>query len=437
MLGLERLFGGSPEQQGTLAAIAQIAQASGPQRLPQSLYSILGGGLMAGQQATQQAREQQQINQLRDFAIRDKKSDYEAQEAQRARAKGLLELNTAFQKLRGKQQSAPPVDRSANAAFQGLLGGGVPDVTPPGTPVQAPPASSSEFDRSAFAQQRLAYAQYLRDNGYGAEAQAEEDAALKMLPEFDTTPRTANGPDGKPFQYILGKRGEFQRLDGVLPREKLQLENLGGRSVAVNPFELRAGEEFQRTVTPDAQLSANTTMRGQNMTDARMRDANDIKLSEKREATNQVKGGQIASFDTMLGTLDRLSTHPGLSRSVGLYSKTPTIPGSDSANFQAELETFKSQAFIPMVAQLKGAGALSDAEGKKLTAAVGALDPRMGESAFRASIKRITDDMSAARGRLSGGAQPQQQGGRTVTRTGTYGGRKVVQYSDGSTEYAD
>jgi L-lysine 2,3-aminomutase len=45
---------------------------------------------------------------------------------------------------------------------------------------------------------------------------------------------------------------------------------------------------------------------------------------------------------------------------------------------------------------------LSDAEGKKLTAAVGALDPKMGETAFRASVSRIIADMDAARQRLSG-----------------------------------
>lgn len=144
------------------------------------------------------------------------------------------------------------------------------------------------------------------------------------------------------------------------------------------------------------------TIRGQNMTDARMRDANDIKREDKKATAEQAKAGQVASFDTMLGTLDRLAVHPGLSRSVGVVGAFPTSPGSDSANFQAELNTFQSQAFLPMVAQLKGMGALSDAEGKKLTAAVGALDPKMGEKAFRDSVSRITRDMEAARARVAG-----------------------------------
>ena len=181
--------------------------------------------------------------------------------------------------------------------------------------------------------------------------------------------------------------------------------------------------------TPDAnaRLSAQTaangqqiTMRGQDMTDTRTRDLNAIKQQDvelkraaKDETANLTKSSQLASFDTMLGTLDRLGKHPGLSRSVGVVGAFPTMPGSDSANFQAELNSFQSQAFIPMVAQLKGMGALSDAEGKKLTAAVGALDPKMGEQAFRDSVARITADMQAARARMSGVAQPAQGGGAT------------------------
>jgi hypothetical protein len=122
----------------------------------------------------------------------------------------------------------------------------------------------------------------------------------------------------------------------------------------------------------------------------------------KAEAANMTKQTQIASFDTMIGTLDRIGSHPGLARSVGMVGALPTMPGSDSANFQAELETFQSQAFIPMVSQLKGMGALSDAEGKKLTAAVGALNPKMGEKSFRESVSRIKADMQAAKARVSG-----------------------------------
>lgn len=172
----------------------------------------------------------------------------------------------------------------------------------------------------------------------------------------------------------------------------------------------QTARQGQMLSSENAAQGRELTRRGQDMADTRARDLNATKAEEariKREAkddtANLTKASQIASFDTMLGTLDRLGKHPGLKNSVGLIGALPTVPGSDSANFQAELNTFQSQAFLPMVAQLKGMGALSDAEGKKLTAAVGALDPKMGEKAFRDSVKRITDDMDAARKRMVGG----------------------------------
>ena len=174
-----------------------------------------------------------------------------------------------------------------------------------------------------------------------------------------------------------------------------------------------AGASVGKTAEPGALLSAETARRGQNMADQRAREANGITQGMRQDQREQqvrdqdmTKAGQIASFDTMMGTLDRLDKHKGLAGSVGLRGKLPTIPGSEPANFQAELETFKSQAFIPAVAQLKGMGALSDAEGKKLSAAVGALDPNMGEKAFRDSIARIMKDMEAARARVVSSQRP-------------------------------
>jgi hypothetical protein len=161
----------------------------------------------------------------------------------------------------------------------------------------------------------------------------------------------------------------------------------------------------------------NITAQGQQLTDSRAREfnatkeeENNIRRDEKDATSKLTKESQIASFDTMLGTLDRLAQHPGLKNSVGLRGALPTAPGSNAANFQAELNTFQSQAFLPMVAQLKGMGALSDAEGKKLSAAVGALDPKMGEQAFRDSIARITADMDAARARMTNGTKVQRPG---------------------------
>ena len=46
---------------------------------------------------------------------------------------------------------------------------------------------------------------------------------------------------------------------------------------------------------------------------------------------------------------------------------------------------------------LKGMGALSDAEGNKLLAAVGALNPKMGEKAFQDSLLNIQANLNRAK----------------------------------------
>jgi len=97
------------------------------------------------------------------------------------------------------------------------------------------------------------------------------------------------------------------------------------------------------------------------------------------------------SIDTQaaLDSIEELLAHPGRISGTGASSFVSIIPGTAARGFQAQLETFKARTFIPMVSALKGMGALSDAEGKKLSAAVGALDPSMPEQEFERELRKI------------------------------------------------
>lgn len=156
-----------------------------------------------------------------------------------------------------------------------------------------------------------------------------------------------------------------------------------------------------------------------------------------------------------IGTINRLMEHPGRRGATGTWNLGRMVPGTDAADFAAEVETFKAQTFLPMVQQLRGMGALSNAEGDKLSAAVGALRFDMSEKAFNESLGRIRDQFGSALGRAGidtkdmpswglnpdqgqqATQQPQQSPQRAVKRTGTLNGRKVVEYADGSINYAD
>ncbi|HAN5966749.1 TPA: acyltransferase [Escherichia coli] len=139
------------------------------------------------------------------------------------------------------------------------------------------------------------------------------------------------------------------------------------------------------------------------------RESNQLKLEELKQKQADVRQkadiaradrqaaaqGAVDTFSTALDSLDEIEQSPGLSKAVGIRSAFPTVPGSDAANFEARLDTFKAQTFLPMVQSLKGMGALSDAEGKKLSDAVGALSPKMSEKAFRDSIGKIRNQLES------------------------------------------
>lgn len=139
------------------------------------------------------------------------------------------------------------------------------------------------------------------------------------------------------------------------------------------------------------------------------RESNQLKLEELKQKQADVRQkadiaradrqaaaqGAVDTFSTALDSLNEIEQSPGLSKAVGIRSAFPTVPGSDAANFEATLDTFKAQTFLPMVQSLKGMGALSDAEGKKLSDAVGALSPKMSEKAFRDSIGKIRNQLES------------------------------------------
>ena len=119
----------------------------------------------------------------------------------------------------------------------------------------------------------------------------------------------------------------------------------------------------------------------------------------------------LDAFDRAIDTAKRLGSHKGLSSAVGMKGITGgllggwVVPGTAAADFNAELDAMKAQVFLPMVQSMKGMGALSNAEGEKLTAAIGALSTKQSESQFRASLNRIVKDLQTykARGMPKGG----------------------------------
>jgi hypothetical protein len=126
------------------------------------------------------------------------------------------------------------------------------------------------------------------------------------------------------------------------------------------------------------------------------------KEEEKKAKEAAQKAGVVASFDSAMDTLDRIENHPGKKSAVGFGGTSMSlIPGTDAAGFASQLETFKAQVFLPQVQALKGMGALSDAEGKKMSASIGALSQTMKPAEFDSQLAIIRNDLKKARARVN------------------------------------
>lgn len=121
--------------------------------------------------------------------------------------------------------------------------------------------------------------------------------------------------------------------------------------------------------------------------------------STRREQRAEVEG-QVASIDNALSTVDQLKKHPGLKGATGLRGALPNVPGTEAANANALIEQLRSQSFLAEVEKMKGLGALTEAEGKKLTDAVGSLDPKQDYETFKKRLDQIESQFQIGRDRV-------------------------------------
>lgn len=116
----------------------------------------------------------------------------------------------------------------------------------------------------------------------------------------------------------------------------------------------------------------------------------------------QIEGeGVISTFDRSIDTIDNILGSEGFSAAIGAKGPSNYLPGTSAQTTKAYIETLKSQTFLNEVEKMKGMGALSEKEGEKLSAAVGALNLDMPEADFAKSLREIKDYISKGRERAA------------------------------------
>lgn len=108
-----------------------------------------------------------------------------------------------------------------------------------------------------------------------------------------------------------------------------------------------------------------------------------------------------ANIDNMLNTIDRVLNNPSLNDVLGSFEGR--MPGAASmlddeeSDAIALIDTLGSQAFLAQIPNIKGMGALSNAEGEKLQSALQNLGRAQSEAQFKASAKEAQRLMMKAR----------------------------------------
>jgi hypothetical protein len=137
------------------------------------------------------------------------------------------------------------------------------------------------------------------------------------------------------------------------------------------------------------------------------RETNELKREELQLKVEQAKRDRqfnaesaVANVQQSIDTVDRLLEGDALEKAAGVQANFPTVAGTEAAGFEATLDTLQSQAFLGQVEKMKGLGALSENEGKKLAQAIGTLSIDVPDEQLRKELGRIQGVLSEAKAKL-------------------------------------
>ena len=76
---------------------------------------------------------------------------------------------------------------------------------------------------------------------------------------------------------------------------------------------------------------------------------------------------------------------------TGMTSALNAIPGSSGYDFSLRVDQLKGQAFLQAFESLKGAGQITEAEGRKATEAIARLNTRLSTADFKVAVQELRD----------------------------------------------
>lgn len=274
----------------------------------------------------------------------------------------------------------------------------------------------------------------LRNSGNEKDAKASETMAefIRLSPESAKTSvglmlSAVMGPDkfSETFKAVGGERRADEEQPGKLAKltaeaaeakEKAKQAAVTSRfaeSVAIKDLEKR-GWDITKIQEDIKVARENSRIAAMNSDIAR--EGNQIRRQElelKRDEAVKKRDEDIASktaevttartnIDNFLNTADRiLGTPDNVKRAAmgPLDSRLPTIQ-QDVADFEALMENFDAQAFISQLPSMKGLGALSNAEGQRLSSALQSFSLKQSPERLKDNVQEAQRLLQKARRNL-------------------------------------
>ena len=145
------------------------------------------------------------------------------------------------------------------------------------------------------------------------------------------------------------------------------------------------------------------------------------KREEEKVAKQQMAAATTEKSSRMVELMTELRDHPGFG---GLFGVGYTgVPGTESANAKVLYDQIQAQGFMEAIKDMKGMGALSNAEGEKASAAFVGINPSMSEDAALKRIDEVIKYIQKGQERLQSGkliSQPTPENKPEISEINSY-----------------
>lgn len=370
-------------RQGLLMTALALLESGGPSRMPVSFGSALGGAAIKGLDAS---------NQYARGALEAEDYGYQRGERQRATMERDAGATTAGQIASLQDPTRPQIGAM-------LAQSGNPSQRDAGIGILTPPPVTDRASPAGFRPNAAGDLEYIPGGpadpsvvaATRAPAGATQDPAL--IQEYNLAVK--QGYKGTIVEYQAdiadAKRADAQsaptlrefreaRDTGLIPKDMTLTEYVGAKAGAVATG--RANAEAQVTVT------------------------------------NMLPGARIAR-DNALSLIDQIAAptnKAALETLTGNWQGTAPISAFNRfrdqsvQNLSSKIEQLRGSAWLSAYEQLKGGGAIANAEGERAAAAKARLDTRQSEPEFRAALAEFKDALTKGFAALESRAGPVGKG---------------------------